>query len=144
MTPVETRTYDFTKQAETQVKDWLDHFNRLEEKMQNAGDDIDQMYHQRITDLKSNLDEVQERLDDLKSSGQDDWNQRRHRFEQASSNYKQSYTTLIKDMKEDKRVSTGWLEGLTDKKPAGFVDWLEDMVENIPESEGGKEVFSRN
>jgi septal ring factor EnvC (AmiA/AmiB activator) len=139
-----TRTNEFIEQAQRQVKDWLDHFNRLEGAMKDAGDGIDRLYHERIVDLKGNLDEVNERLDDLRSSNQDDWNQRRYRFQQASSNYQHSYTTLIHDLKEDKRVSSGWLEGFTKETPAGLFGWLEEMVENIPKSEGGKAVYSQN
>jgi len=139
-----TRTNEFIEQAQTQVKGWLDHFNRLEESMQDAGDDIAQMYHERIADLKGNLDEVEKRLDDLRASNQDDWNLRRYRFQQASSNYQQSYTTLVHDMKEDERVSSGWLEGFTDETHGGLFGWLEEMVEGMPKSEGGREAYNPN
>ena len=139
-----TRTSEFVEQAETQVKGWVDHFNHLQENLDHTGGSIAQIYKARIADLKSNLNEVEDRLNDLKSSGQDNWNQRRHRFQQASSNYQQSYKTLINDLKEDNRVSADWLEDLTNKSSDGLFGWLEEMIESMPRSEGGKAVYTEN
>jgi hypothetical protein len=153
-----TKTNEFIEQAETHVKDWLDYFDRLEKKMQDAGDDIDQVYHERITDLKGSLNEVEERFEDLKSSDQDDWDKNKYRFQQSSRYYHHSYATLINDMKEDENTSAGWLEGFTNKPPAGSAGWLEGtgasskgsegwvegMAERSPKSEGWKEGYSDN
>lgn len=154
-----TKTNEFIDQAETQVKDWLDHFSSLEENMRDSGEDIKQTYHDRVADLKSTLGEVEDRLDDLKASSPDDWDQNRYRFQQASWKYQQGYTSLITDMKKDEHhVSAGWLEGFTDKPPTGSAGWLEGsgveptgsegwvegMAKRGPKSEGWVEGYSKN
>lgn len=158
MTQVKEKTNEFIDQAESSVKDWFEYFDRLEEKIQDAGDDIEQTYHERMSDVKQNLDEVEERFEELKSSDEDHWEERRYRFQQASWNYQQSYTTLITDLKEDEKTSAGWLEGFTNKPPAGSAGWLEGtgaspsgsegwvegMAQRTPKSEGWKEGYSDN
>ncbi|MGD2078346.1 MAG: hypothetical protein PVH18_08185, partial [Chloroflexota bacterium] len=84
--------------------------------------------------------------------------ERKYRFQQASWTYEQSYTTLFNDMKQDKNRSAGWLEGFTDRPPAGSAGWLEGtdtkpmgsegwvegMAERGPKSEGWTEGYTED
>lgn len=146
------------EEAQDQFKEWLSYLNRLEDTISDAGGDLEQAYHERIAGLRSNLDDIEARLDDLKSSEPNQWDERHHRFQQASWNYQHSYTALISDLKEDEQRSAGWLEGFTDRPPAGSAGWLEGtnaqpkgsegwvegMAERTPKSEGWTEGYSAN
>lgn len=153
-----TKTDEFIQEAEAQFNDWLDHFNRLEEHIKDAGSDVEEAYQERIDDLRNNLRDIEIKLDDLRSSDPEHWDERKYRFQQASWTYEQSYTTLFNDMKQDENRSAGWLEGFTDRPPAGSAGWLEGtdtkpmgsegwvegMAERGPKSEGWTEGYTED
>ena len=153
-----TMAEEFIEDAETQFKEWLGEFNRLEETIKDAGSDVQQEYHQQLADLKFNLDDIQERLNDLKSSDADQWEERKYRFQHTSWNYQQAYVKLLGDIKAEERRPAGWLEGFTDRPPTGSAGWLEGfsarptgsegwvegMAERSPKSKGWEEGYSSN
>lgn len=158
MTEIKEKTNEFIEEAETQFKEWFDYYNRLEGAIKDAGGDVEQGYHERITSLGQSLHDIEDRLNDLKSSDPDHWDERKYRFQQVSWTYAQSYATLVSDMKKDERKPAGWLEGFTDRSPAGSAGWLEGtgvrptgsegwvegMAERSPETEGWKEGYIAN
>jgi hypothetical protein len=152
---VKTMANDFIEEAETQMKEWLDDFGRLENTIQDAGSEIEQTYHEQIADLKRHLDDAEARFRDLKSSDSEQWPERKLRFQHASWTYQQAYATAINDMKIATNAPAGWLEGFSDRPPAGSAGWLEGtgsqpagsegwlegMTEKGPESEGWTEGY---
>jgi hypothetical protein len=150
-----TQDTDFIDDAQNQVKDWVEDFDQLQEKIKSAGSDIEKKYSEQIADLQSKLNDVEERFDDLRSSDSENWEERRYDFQRASWVYQQSYGTTIQDMKAMENEPLGWLEGFTDRPPAGSAGWLEGtdteaegsegwvegMAEKGPKSEGWTEGF---
>jgi len=150
-----TMVNDFTEEAEAQLKEWFDDFGRLEAAIHDAGSDIEKTYHEQLEALKQHLNDLETRLTDLRSSDPEQWLQKKHRFESAAWTYQQAYGTAIKDMKAATNNPAGWLEGFTDRPPAGSAGWLEGtgtrpigsegwvegMTEKGPESEGWTEGY---
>jgi len=151
----QTMANDLIEEAEAQLKEWFDDFERLEHEIQDAGSDIEQTYHEQITALKRYLDDVEARLHDLQSSDPEQRPEKKLRFESASWKYQQAYGTTINDMKAATRAPAGWLEGFSDRPPTGSAGWLEGsgvqpmgsegwvegMTEKGPESEGWTEGY---
>lgn len=134
---------DFIEDAEAQVKEWLDDFEDLEDEIKRAGSDVEQKLREQIADLKSDLNDVEARFNELSSSDPDHWQERKYNFQRASWVYQQSYGAAIRDMKMAETGPAGWLEGFTNRPPIGSAGWLEGFDAEATGSEGWVEGMAK-
>lgn len=146
---------DFIKNAEAQYDEWRNDLGRLEEMVRSAGDKIEQTYHEQFTSLNSYLQDVKEQIDNLRSTDSTHWEEQRSNYDQARQRYRMAYGETMTVLKEAPTRPAGWLEGFTDRPPAGSAGWLEGtgaqaegsegwvegMAERVPESEGWTEGY---
>lgn len=131
-----TKENDFIEDAENQYNEWQDDLKRLQETIASAGTKFKQAYSEQISDLQRYLHDVEEKLNEMKASDPEQWEEQRLSFRQSSRSYAQAYGEAIRRMKEAESESKGWLEGFTDHPPTGSAGWLEGTDATTEGSEG--------
>lgn len=139
-----TRTMesDFIEGAEDQLNEWRDDLDRLEEMVKDAGEDFERAYNEQIANLKRYLNNFEEQISELRSTESDQWQEQRSIVQKSARNYRQAYDQSIDIMDKAKSKPAGWLEGFTDRPPAGSEGWLEGFEAEPEGSEGWVEGFT--
>jgi phage-related tail protein len=133
-----TRTMesDFIESVESQLSDWQDDFDRLEDMVGDAGENFQHKYDEQIANLERYLDDFKEQVDKLRSTESDQWEKQRLNVQKSARTYRQAYGQTIELMDKEKSRPAGWLEGFTNRPPAGSEGWLEGFDATPQGSEG--------
>lgn len=134
---------EFVESAENQLDDWQDELERLEDMVKDAGKDFEQAYNEQIANLKRYLNDFEEQIDELGSTDADHWEEQRLNVQKSGRKYGQAYGQTIELMDKAKSKPAGWLEGFTDRPPAGSEGWLEGFDAEPEGSEGWVEGFTK-